>query len=165
MKSAVVSIALFLGLNGGVVASAAADPLASVGFLVGNWTSRAPEGTDRFTRELDGHVIVRTSNSASSPRRGQIPMRSAMTIYADTDGTIRAMYFDNEGHALRYKAARVDAAQVQFVSEGAESEPRFRLTYAMQAKRAMKVTFEIAGPQDPAAFRVVAQAIETRSAH
>jgi hypothetical protein len=68
-----------------------------------------------------------------------------MIIYAD--GTaLKADYFDNEGHVIRYVGQTRSAREVAFVSEPSASEPRYRLTYTLGADNTLGGQFEVAPP-------------------
>lgn len=163
MKCQSSLLASLLIVSGPIVTShAATDPLAPMSFLLGEWQSSNLAGTDRFRADLGGHVIVRTSQSAPASGTDHIPMQSLTTIYADADGAAHAIYFDNEGHTVRYRATKVSSSMVQFVSEAADPGPRFRLTYEASDNQAIKVMFEIAAPPDSDDFHAVAQATEIR---
>jgi hypothetical protein len=75
-----------------------------------------------------------------------------MTIYSE-DGTLKADYFDNEGHVIRYSVQPRDGNRVVFVSEAKASEPRYRLSYSIGADGVLLGTFEIAAPGSGDAFK------------
>jgi hypothetical protein len=75
-----------------------------------------------------------------------------MTIYAE-NGLIKADYFDNEDHIIRYTAQIRGAKDVVFVSDAKAAEPRYRLSYSMGADGQLKGQFEIAPPGAPDAFK------------
>ncbi|MDI6803300.1 MAG: hypothetical protein QME58_05570 [Bacteroidota bacterium] len=76
-----------------------------------------------------------------------------MIIYKDQDDSIRAIYWDNEGHVINYDVEfSTDTNSVIFLSDILASSPRFRLTYTKQQKDAVSITFEIAPPGKPDAF-------------
>ena len=67
-------------------------------------------------------------------------------MYRDeTSRQLRAIYFDNEGHVIQY-AVNPAADGVVFVTEGASSATRYRLTYASAGTGRLKLKFEIAPP-------------------
>ncbi|HKA89425.1 MAG TPA: hypothetical protein VKE22_17280 [Haliangiales bacterium] len=129
--------------------------------LLGAWTADpAPDGaTGGFTLEpsLGGRVLVR-KNRASYARTKDRPASvhdDLMVVYRDGAAT-RADYWDSEGHVIRY-GVTVDAGKsIVFLSEGAG--PRYRLTYSFTGAKAAKITFEIAPPDRPDAFKTYIEA-------
>jgi len=123
-------------------------------FLIGQWTGEgsgqpgASTGAFSVTPDLQGTVLVRRS-FADYPAAGGKPASrhdDLMVVYhGETAGELRAIYFDSEGHAIRYSAT-ASAAGVVFVSEGKPDEMRYRLTYTPTGKDTLKLLFEIAAP-------------------
>jgi hypothetical protein len=69
-----------------------------------------------------------------------------MIVYRDQSSHgLRATYFDSEEHVIQYVVNAIEGGVV-FVSEGAPSTPRFRLTYTSISKDTLKIKFEIAAP-------------------
>ncbi len=129
------------------------DLLSAVTPLLGTWVAeadpRTPGVTGRasFSRELGDRVVVR-KNHASSPARDGKPAYThddLMVIFTE-DGRLRAEYFDNEGHVIRYEVQAPSADRLVFLSDARAGAPRFRLTYVWPAKGTLEVTFEIAPP-------------------
>ena len=130
------------------------DPWSGLRFLLGEWTAAgkgAPgEGTGTFTlrEDLDGKVLVRRNVSVISPGSGATkPARHEDLLIAHpaAGGTLRAIYFDNEGHVIEYDVT-TSAAGAVFDSAPGEGGPRFRLTYEKKEKGEVGVTFAIAPP-------------------
>jgi hypothetical protein len=144
------------------------DPLAPLDFLIGTWTgvSAGSAGTDRFQRDLDGHILQRRSQSMVVGADGTTHrvMRTYLTIYPSADYTgFDALYLDNLGHVILYDAVTVvPGRSVQFTSSGSASVPSFRLTYVLQSPSVLHVTFETAPPGQPAVYQAIAEADETR---
>jgi hypothetical protein len=113
-------------------------------FLIGTWQGTgggepgAATGKFSFEPDLQGHVLVRRSFSdlANGSRHDDL-----LVVYTDgPDGTLRGMYFDSEGHVIRYKIATPVPDRVVFESDGAG--PKYRLSYWME-RRTLKGKFEI----------------------
>jgi hypothetical protein len=129
-------------------------------FLVGEWVGEgagAPgeaSGGFSFTFELDGKILVRR-NRADYPASKDKPAYShtdLMVIYQEPEGT-RAIYFDNEGHVIRYHVSlSKDETTLVFLSELSASAPRFRFTYKKAENDSMTFQFDIAPPGKPDAF-------------
>jgi hypothetical protein len=128
------------------------EPLKKLDFLLGEWTGIAGEkdtplgagqGSFSFTPGLKQKIIVRR-NSANYTSGAQ--HEDLMVIYADAaDPTPRAIYFDTEGHVIRYALAFPAPNRVVFESDTAQPGPRFRLTYWMEGA-ALDGRFEVAAP-------------------
>jgi hypothetical protein len=151
-----VGLALVLVLAS--IVAARAEPPASLvplRFLLGDWEaipdSSGATGGFSFSPGVQDHVIVRTNYSISPAVDGKPASRhdDLMVIFEEA-GTVRADYFDNEGHVIRY-VAQPKAASVVFVSEIKPSEPRYRLTYDL-ADGVLNGRFEVAAPGKPEAF-------------
>ena len=121
--------------------------------LIGTWPSAGDtqlgdgEGSASFTRELDGHIVVRRSYAAykTGPQAGT-RHDDLMVIYRDApDAPPRAIYFDSEGHVIRYAVTAPDDSSIVFESDGAEPGPRYRLSYVRKGP-ALGGKFEIAMP-------------------
>ena len=97
-------------------------------------------------------MIVRTNDSNAPAANGKPALQhdDLMVIYVEA-GSVRADYFDNEGHVIRYV---VDAHgdEVVFLSELKASEPRYRLSYNRRPDGILNGRFEIAPPGRPDAF-------------
>ena len=136
---------------------AALEPLA---FLLGTWglpktdPSGATAGTATFATSLQDRVIIRTSFAAYPATATSGPSRhdDLMIIYAAGPALIRADYFDNEGHVIRYTVTVKGTADVLFESDTIAGEPRYRLTYVLAPDGLLRGTFSIAPPGMPDAF-------------
>ena len=135
------------------------DPLAVLAPLVGRWVAeadpRAPgvTGWTSFSRELEDRVVVR-KNHASYPAKDGKPASEhddLMVVFAE-DGRLRAEYWDNEGHLIRYDIQAPGGDTLVFLSDARPGAPRFRLTYALSGPGKLALTFEIA-PSGTAEFR------------
>ncbi len=76
-----------------------------------------------------------------------------MVIYTAPPDGVRADYYDNEGHVIRYVVHSPAAGEAVFLSEGAGGEPRFRLRYLLDAAGVLKGEFAIAPPVAPESFK------------
>ena len=128
-------------------------------FLVGSWN--AIPGADRvlghssFHVEVKGRVMVR-DNRADYPAAAGRPAMShedLMVIYAEGPGPLKAIYFDNEGHVIRYTASALDAKSVTFLSDAVKGQPRFRLSYNAPGADRLSGEFASAPPDAPDKFK------------
>jgi len=111
-------------------------------------------GAFSFRFELDDHVLVRRNHADLPAANGRPAARhdDLMVIYSGA-GKKEAVYWDNEGHVLRYTAdLSADGRVLTFVTAPVASAPRFRLTYTKTGDATLDIRFEIAPPQSPEAF-------------
>jgi len=124
-------------------------PWPKLDFLLGDWTGVAGEkdtplgagqGSFSFQPELNRKIIVRRNNARydSGVRHDDL-----MIIYLD--GVPRAIYFDTEGHVIRYSLSFPAPQHAVFESESGQPGPRYRLSYWMDAG-VLKGRFETAAP-------------------
>lgn len=136
----------------------AGDPYGAVRFLMGDWVADGPaaagSGHFEFTRDLQGNIIVRRNHS-ESPSAGDRQTANhddLMVIYRESGGT-RAIYFDNEGHVIRYTVEAGGPDAVTFLSEAAAGAPRYRLSYKKLPDGRLSGKFEVAPPGKPEEFK------------
>jgi hypothetical protein len=149
---------LLAGSAGWAKEPAALEPLA---FLVGEWPSSgtgqpgATSGKAVFARRLQDRVIVRTSDAEYPGPPGQPASRheDLMIIFAPAEGGVRADYYDNEGHVIRYAVEVPAPGRAVFLSDPVAGQPRFRLTYALEAPGVLAGEFAIAPPGAADAFK------------
>ena len=130
-------------------------------FLIGEWPATgsgqpgSAAGTAVFSHALQDSVILRTSFAEYPPQEGKPGSRhdDLMVIHAGPGG-VQADYYDSEGHVIRYSVTSPAPGQAVFVSDPAEGQPRFRLSYkAAPDGMTMDGHFEIAPPGSPEVFK------------
>lgn len=144
-----------------------AEPWRDFRFLVGEWDARGGgepgvgQGGFRFALELGEKVLIRTSrvDYATTPERSPFTHEDLVIIYREAE-RVRAMYFDSEGHVIRY-AVEVSADGCVWVSEPAPG-PRFRLTYRRLSADELSVGFDIATSDAPDRFVTHVEGIARR---
>ena len=161
---AAVLIGSLLKCPGGAAAAreGGPNPLSDLGFLLGTWgpsksdPSGATAGTATFTEGLQRRVMIRTSFAVypATAKAGETRHDDLMVIYAPDGGGIRADYYDNEGHVIRYAVTAPAAGEAVFVSEPVANAPRYRLWYTLSPDGVLRGTFEIAPPGRPESFGV-----------
>jgi hypothetical protein len=135
------------------------DSLAPLRFLLGRWdgagagTPGQGSGVSEFATALQSRVIIRTGRAdyPATSERAAYAHDDLMVIYAQRE-SIRADYYDNEGHVIRYRVEPQGNNEVVFVSEVVAGEPRFRLSYKLAPDGNLHGRFEIAQPGKPEAF-------------
>ncbi len=141
---------LLLAFSIGAVSAQAtgADPLKPFGFLLGKWTAEgggqpgSGTGTFSFDAELDRHIVVR-HNYAQYDKADPANSRHDDLLIVYLEDTPRAIYFDSEGHVIRYRVTAPQAGSVVFESDGSQPGPRYRLSYLLKGAT-LEGAFEIA---------------------
>jgi hypothetical protein len=119
-------------------------------FLLGKWTGVAgekdtPQGAGQggfsFEPELNQKIIVRRNHAGYNSGAQHDDL---MVIYLDNDAP-RAIYFDTEGHVIRYTLTFPSTNKAVFESDGTQPGPRFRLSYWMDGP-SLAGKFEVAPP-------------------
>ncbi len=148
----------------------APKPFTPLEFLVGSWEGEGGgdpgKGTGSFTFgfELANTVLVRR-NRADYPATNERPAFSHedLTVVFSEGGKLRAEYFDNEGHVIRYGITGPDdKGSIQFLSDFSASSPRFRLTYTPTGKDRLSLRFDIAPPGSADGFKTYIEATAKR---
>jgi hypothetical protein len=123
--------------------SIGADPFRSLNFLEGEWSaatggaSGTPNvvGSYTFRRELGGHVIARHSSNASCKGPTDFDCQHGDLLYVFVEGAghdLSAIYFDSEGHVIRYSVSTPTPSSAIFLSDPSVPGPQFRLVYELK---------------------------------
>ncbi len=126
-----------------VAGAADADPWNALRFLEGTWeakTQTAPAGVSAagsyiFRKELGGHVLARHSSSTGCKGPADFNCEHGDLLYVYQEGpgqTLRAIYLDNEGHAIHYEVSTPVAGTAIFLSAASAAGPQFRLVYELK---------------------------------
>jgi len=132
-------------------------------FLLGEWSwsggghpGQATSGTSTFKPALNGTVLCRTVHLEypATKERAAFSHDDVLYVYRDpADSALRAIFFDNENHVIRYAvmmSPRGDS--IQFLSDAAPSGTRARMTYKQIGADSVTETFELAPPGKPEEF-------------
>jgi len=139
-----------LAVSVGLLAQEPAAEWKKFDFLLGKWVGVAGEketplgagqGGFSFEAELGKKVIVRRNHAAYETGAQHDDL---MVIYLE--GAPRAIYFDSEGHVIRYNVSFLAMDSVVFESDGTQPGPKYRLSYWMEPAGVMKGKFEVAAP-------------------
>ena len=140
----------------GATRAQSASRLEPLRFLLGEWQGIGDQagatGGFTFSSTVQDRVIVRT-NSSNTPATASGPASrhdDLMVIYVEGD-EVKADYFDNEGHVIRY-VVQASPGGVVFLSDVRPGEPRYRLTYTRTDETTITGGFEVAPPGRPDAF-------------
>jgi hypothetical protein len=128
------------------------NPWEPLEFLLGTWNASSDNtsgssGATTFKFDLEKQIVVRT-NFAQYTKGQQAGTRhdDLMIIYFDPPGKApRAIYFDSEGHTIRYNITFPERNSVVFESEPSQPGPRYRLSNSVTGKK-FEGKFEIAEP-------------------
>jgi hypothetical protein len=128
------------------------DSWKKLDFLLGDWVGIAGEkdtplgpgqGDFSFKAELKQKILVRRNNAQYDSGAQHDDL---MVIYLDSpNDTPRAIYFDSEGHVIRYNLTFPSPNRVVFESDGTQPGPRYRLSYWIENAQ-LKGRFEVAAP-------------------
>jgi hypothetical protein len=131
---------------------------APLQFLVGSWTGTGSgqpgdivAGTTSFSFELGKKILVRRNRAEFSPKSGEkagAVHEDLLIVYEQPgESRLRAIYFDNEGHAINYRVLSTGKPnRAVFESAGSGRTPRFRLTYELNQDGTMTTEFSMAPP-------------------
>jgi hypothetical protein len=141
-------------------ATQAPDPWAGWRFLLGTWTGAGggqPGAVEQdltsFTLELDGSVLVRRNHVVFAPKKGEkkgLVHDDLLYVYPTrVEARFHAIYFDNEGHVIRYQAVPLERQNaVRLESEDPPTAMRFRNDFILNPDQTLKATFWMAAPGD-----------------
>src|SRR5690349_17932158 len=121
-KTSAIAVGTFvlslLGNGGNALAQSttAVPDWAALAGLVGEWVAEsgsggqpgvATRGGEIWTRELDGHVLVRRDFSEYAATAERAAFRhDGLTVFSRSpSGALRAHFHDNEGHSIDYDVA------------------------------------------------------------
>ena len=94
-------------------------------------------GTYTFRTELGNCIVARHSSSdagCKGPATFDCDHSDLLYVYQDAPGqSLKANYFDNEGHVIHYNVSTPDATTAIFLSDGSQPGPQFRLMYELKS--------------------------------
>jgi hypothetical protein len=114
------------------------DPWQPFAFLIGTWEAETGGGTAAakviglysFAPELNNHILARRSGNANCKAPASFDCEHSDLLYLYPQGpSIKAIYFDNEGHVIHYDVTTPTATSAIFLSDSATPGPQFRLVY------------------------------------
>jgi hypothetical protein len=138
------------------------NPWEKWNYLIGEWVGEHTgkpglgDGKFSFQTDLDGKILVRKSRTVfpASTSSAELVHDDLMIIYlGGGDNAQEAIYFDNEGHTIKYKVSFTEKSIV-LTSNIIANAPRFRFTYTAIDDKTVNASFEIATPQAPEEFKM-----------
>jgi hypothetical protein len=120
-------------------------------WLIGDWKGEGGGqpgqggGTFSFSFDLDKNIIVRKSHSEypATENKPKITHDDLMIVYVDAiDSSIKAIYFDNEGHIINYSVVNTNKS-ITLTSFKTSNAPIFRLTYDLLENGMVNTRFEM----------------------
>ncbi len=116
-----------------------------------------PLATFTFNLDLDGRIIVRRNHNdipASGDKPAAVHDDLMMIFPTERPAEWRALYADNEGHVIQYRARwSADNKRLSFVGDITPGQPRYRLVYTFATPDDLVIAFEIAPPGRPDGFK------------
>ena len=123
-------------------------------YLIGEWVGEhngqpgQGEGKFSFQTDLDGNILVRKNHTVfpATANTAEIIHDDLLIIYPGTGNSNQeAIYFDNEGHTIKYKVSFADKSII-LTSDISANATRFRFTYTMIDAKTINASFEMASP-------------------
>jgi len=119
-------------------------------WLTGEWQGEGSgipgegSGTFSFSFDLDSNILVRRSHSdySAGDFKRRIIRDDMMIIYLTNGQPDNAIFFDNEGHTIKYTITYNDNSIV-LSSEPDPKSPAFRLTYEKTDSSDVNTRFEM----------------------
>jgi hypothetical protein len=123
-------------------------------------------GVSSFRPELNGTVLVRKVhlNYTATKERAACAHDDLLYVYHDPeDDSLRAIFFDGEGHVIRYAVTVASGGNsIEFLSDAAPGGTRCRMTYSRAGADSATEKFEIAPPGKPSDFAIYVEFLAKR---
>jgi uncharacterized protein YaiE (UPF0345 family) len=117
---------------------------SALAFLEGTWDAKASSskeaaetGSYTFRLELQDHILARHGDISQCKGSSSFDCDHNDLLYLYHDGsnqTLKAIYFDNEGHVINYDVTTPSSTSAVFLSDGSQPGPQFRLTYELKSQ-------------------------------
>lgn len=136
------------------------DPWEKWNILIGDWvgeqSGKPGQGEAKFSfyKDLDGKILVRKSRTEfpATSKSASFVHDDLLIIYMEGPESQEAIYFDNEGHTIKYKVSFTEKSVILTSDIGATT--RFRFTYTIIDPKTVNASFEMASPQAPEDFKM-----------
>jgi hypothetical protein len=137
MKSSKVILAIILLVSGQLLhGQQASNPWEKWNHLIGEWVGEGNgqpgqgEGKLSFQTDPDGKILVRKNHTvfpATASSKATTHDDLLIVYPGSSESQPEAIYFDNEGHTIKYKVSFSDNSVV-LTSDISANNPRFRLS-------------------------------------
>ncbi len=133
----------------------------SLGYLVGVWKDevregepgRATGGGESWRLALAGQILVREAwcEFLASASRPAYRHEDLLIVFAESDSEMRGIFWDSEGHLIRYRELHPDPDGKGFglVSDPATPGPRQWLRYRFEEPDHLSAVFSLHPPGAP----------------
>jgi hypothetical protein len=163
MKSSKFILAAILLVSGQLLhGQLASNPWDKWNHLIGEWVGEGNgqpgqgDGKFSFQTDLDGKILVRKNHTvfpATATSKAAIHDDLLIVYPGVASESQEAIYFDNEGHTIKYKVTFSDKSVI-LTSDASSPSPRFRLSYSTIDAKTVNIRFEMASPQTPEVFKM-----------
>jgi hypothetical protein len=135
--------------------------LEPLGYLIGRWKDdtrsgdpgEATAGEESWQLALDGRILVREAwcEFPATEKRAAFRHEDLLVVFPESDGELRAIFWDSEGHSIRYREVHVDpdGKGVGLVSDPTAPGPRQWLQYRFEPPDHLSAVFSLHGPGTP----------------
>jgi len=135
--------------------------LDGLSYLVGHWSDvsrhgepgTASGGGESWQLELDGQILVREAwcEYPATTERPAFRHEDLLIGFVDSDSEVRGMFWDNEGHLIRYREVHADpdGKGVGLVSDPSSPGPRQWLQYRFEEPDQLSAVFSLHRPGAP----------------
>jgi hypothetical protein len=129
-----------------------------ISWLLGEWTDiwrrgepgEATAGGESWGLQVGEQILVRNSWCEYPATRDHPAFRhdDLMIVFHDVDMKIRAVFWDNHGHVIRYTTVTIDPgrAEFSFESDPSNSGPQQRLHYHADGANRLGADFNLKLP-------------------
>lgn len=138
------------------------NPWEKWNYLVGEWVGEGNgqpgQGVGKFSfqTDLDSKILVRKSQTIfpATDKSAETKHTDLLIIYPASDVNAQeAIYFDNEGHTIKYNVT-FSGNSIVLTSAVNQNRPGFRFSYSAIDDKTVKMSFEMASPQKPEEFKM-----------
>jgi hypothetical protein len=135
--------------------------LEAFGYLAGPWRDEhrdgepgsSTDGGETWRLALDGEILVREGwcEFPESPQRPAYRHEDLLVVFVDSDRELRGIFWDNEGHLIRYREVHADpdGKGVGLVSDPSSPGPRQWLKYRFEEPDHFSAEFSLHPPGAP----------------
>jgi hypothetical protein len=135
--------------------------LEGLSYLVGQWRDESRKGEpgtstgggETWRLALDGQILLREAwcDFPAATDRPAFRHEDLLVVYVDTDSEVHGIFWDNQGHLIRYRDVQADPDDlgVGFVSDPSTPGPRQWLQYRFDKPDHLAAVFSLHPPGAP----------------